>query len=231
MDASIFPSDEELSQRTLWHCFIIVLGWSILGLVGALPLYLVSTPCLSHSAASPQFGGVYSVLQDLSLLRLLPLLDDRNISTQTLATVDGKDVTFRTRVRIIILTALLIVVGLLPALIKSLREFDKLLAFRRRWLDIHLQGVEMGWLSAHDAPGFVGWGERRIKDFIIKTGLSSSLDFSPNASGTGARPGNGTGNGTTNGGDRPRRRRQGAFLSRAEEAALEVDIQSLFSIG
>ena len=38
-DARKFPSDEELSQRTLWLCFVMVLGWSILGLVGALPLY------------------------------------------------------------------------------------------------------------------------------------------------------------------------------------------------
>jgi hypothetical protein len=31
-DACKFPSDEELSQRMFWLSFVVVLGWSILGL-------------------------------------------------------------------------------------------------------------------------------------------------------------------------------------------------------
>ncbi|KAI0066505.1 hypothetical protein BV25DRAFT_1820469 [Artomyces pyxidatus] len=216
-DARIFPSDEELSQRTLWFCLLLVLGWSILGLAGALPLYLVSTPCLSQSANAPIFTGFYSTLQDLSLLRLLQLLDDKDITTSpSRAIVNGKDVTWRTRVRVIILTVIVIVLGVWPMLWKILKEFSKLAAYRRRWLDIHLQGHEMGWLSVRHAPGFANWGEIRLKDFITKTGLTSSLNMSPNASGTGARRANG---------------RAGRHNGFVEEADLQVDIQSLFSIG
>ena len=34
-----FPLDEELSQRTLWLCFVVGLVWSTLGLACALPFY------------------------------------------------------------------------------------------------------------------------------------------------------------------------------------------------
>ncbi|EEB95408.1 hypothetical protein MPER_05627, partial [Moniliophthora perniciosa FA553] len=74
-DAKNFPSDEQLSQRILWIAFLIVLGWTILGLAGALPLYLINTPCLAKQPTTSEFGGSYSVLQDLSLMRLLELLD------------------------------------------------------------------------------------------------------------------------------------------------------------
>ena len=221
-DAHLFPSDEELSQRTLWICFLLSSGWSILGLAGALPLYLASTPCIQESASQPRFTGFLSTLQDLSLLRLLQLLDDRDISisnsrTQTRAIVDGNDVASNTRIRIIILTVFVIVLGLIPSLWKILHEFTKLAAFRRRWLNVHLRGLEMGWLSARDAPGFSGWGEKHLKDFITRTGLSSSFDN---------RPSNDIGrNGHT------QRSGMDAPLATAEEEKLDVDIQSLFSIG
>jgi calcium permeable stress-gated cation channel len=214
-DATLFPSDEQLSQRTLWISFLIALGWTLLGLGGALPLYLVSTPCLADSGPQSSFGGVYSTLQDLSLLRLLRLLDNGNATTpniiQSRAIVNGKDATQDVHTRLIVLTVLVLVLGLLPALWKILKEFNRLVAYRKRWIEVRCQGKDMGWLSARKAPGFVGWGEKKLKDFILKTGLSSSLERN---------------------GDKSRRREHDdAQLSHGEEASLEVDIQSLFSIG
>ena len=223
-DARKFPSDEELSQRTLWLCFVMVLGWSILGLVGALPLYTLSVPCLAVTAPAPRYMGGYSTLQDLSVLRVLELLDNRDVSTsvntRVLEVVNGQDLKWRGRLRIIILAALLVFVGLVPALIKILREYSKLVAFRRNWTDVHLQGKEMGWISARRAPGFAGWGEKRLKDFILKNGLSSSLDFSaePASSGTGRNGRSG------------RRRQGGPYMFTEEDLGLEVDILSLFTI-
>jgi calcium permeable stress-gated cation channel len=215
-DATLFPSDEQLSQRALWISFLIALGWTILGLGGALPLYLVSTPCLANSGPQSSFGGVYSTLQDLSLLRLLRLLDNGNSPTssnalRTRATVNGKDATKQVNTRLIVLTVLVLVVGLLPALWKILKEFNRVVAYRKRWIEVRCQGKDMGWLSARDAPGFVGWGEKKLKDFILKTGLSSSLE--------------------RNGEKSRKRQDDDAQLSHGEEAGLEVDIQSLFSIG
>ena len=222
-DARNFPSDEELSQRTLWFCFLMVLGWSILGLAGALPLYIISMPCLADTAPPPRFLGGYSTLMDLSLMRVLQLFDNRDISTPSNAVVreviNGHDFKSRARLRVIILTAL-VVIGLLPALVKILREYGKLLAFRRKWTHVHLQGKEMGWIGARDAPGFVGWGEKRLKDFILTTGLSSSLDFSaePATSGTSRRGRSG------------RPRHTAPYMYSEEDVGLEVDILSLFTI-
>lgn len=212
-DARTFPSDEELSQRTLWCCFLVVLGWSILGLIGALPLYMISVPCLAETAPPPHFLGRYSTLQDLSVLRVLQLFDNRN--------VNGQDLKSRARVRAIILSGLLIGVGLVPALVKILHEYSKLVAFRRKWTDVHLQGKEMGWISARRAPGLASWGEKRLKDFILKNGLSSSLDFSAEPANSGVSR-------------RERSRRHGHrspyMYSEDDDLGLEVDILSLFTI-
>jgi len=89
-----------------------------------------------------------------------------------------------------------------------------MVAYRKRWVEVKCGGKELGWLSARDAPGFVGWGEKKLKDFILKSGLSSSLENSANNNGR-----NGSGRRTE---DRP--------LSNTEEENLEVDIRSLFSI-
>jgi hypothetical protein len=220
-----------LSQRTLWLCFLIVLGWSILGLAAGLPLYTISIPCVAETGVAPRFLGGYSTLQDLSVLRVLQLLDNRDVSTSSNTNVfevvngqdlrlNGQDLKWRGRVRIIVLTVLLVVLGLVPALVKILREYGKLLAFRCKWTDVHLQGKEMGWISARQAPGFAGWGEKRLKDFILKNGLSSSLDFSaePANSGTGRHERSG------------RRRQGGPYMYLEEDYGLEVDILSLFTI-
>ena len=216
-DAELFPSDELLMQRTLFVCFLIVLGWSVLSLAGLLPLYMVSTPCLAHSRGPSAFTGAYSILQDLSLLRLLQLLDNTSVEVTTSSglsvreVLNGHDYAPTARTRVIILTALAIVLGLLPVLWKIIREFNRLVAFRRRWIETRCQNQEMGWLSARRNPGFVGWGEKRLKTFIQKSGLSVSLE-SPE-------------------GSRTRRSTRRRNLEAEEAANLEVDVQSLFSIG
>ncbi|OJT15945.1 hypothetical protein TRAPUB_13369 [Trametes pubescens] len=218
-DARLFPSDEQLSQRILWICTLIAAGWTVLALAGFLPLYMVDTPCLAHSIPQPRFTGVYSVLQDLSLLRLLHLLDAGQVTTTSLRVaffarevVDGTDEAPKARLRIIIATVLAIVLGLLPVLWKVLKEFNRTVAYRERWMEVRCQGFEMGWLSARRAPGFVGWGEKRLKDHLVKMGLSSCLDAADRNA-------------------RSRRRRRAQELNNEERSNFEIDVQSLFSIG
>lgn len=217
----MFPTDEELTQRILWVALMICLGWSILALGGALPLYLINVPCLAFSAAQTYTYGGYSAVYDLSLLRLLQLLDDRQITTTTttstqLATraiVNGKDLKDNTRIRIIVLTALLIALGLIPALWKILREFNTVANYRRRWIKVNCANNEMGWLSASKAPGFVGWGEKRLKSYLLKTGLSSKLESAGESR-------------------REKKERERRLIERDNSGeGQEIDIESLFSIG
>lgn len=224
-DAYLFPSDEELTQRALWVAFLIVIGWTILGLGGALPLYLVSTPCLAQLGNSAVFGGSYSTLQDLSLLRLLKLFDSGEFQTANLSTLkraEPHNDVYHARVRVIVLTALTLVLGVLPALWKIVKEFNRGVAYRKRWVEVRCEGNEMGWLGATKAPGFVGWGEKRLKDFILKSGLSSGFEARSGIGRNGAR--------LRNRDNRSRRRGEEQPLNTTEEANLEIDIQSLFSI-
>ncbi|KAH9937349.1 uncharacterized protein B0H18DRAFT_950236 [Fomitopsis serialis] len=207
-DAELFPSDEELSKRTLWTSIQVVAIWSFVGLGGLLPLYMAATPCIASSTLPFAYRGQYSTLQDLSLIRLLQLLDD---------TTGGFSIAPYVRIRLIILTIFAIVLTLTPALWLLMREFNKLVAYRECWVNVRCQGVELGWLSARHAPGLVGWGEKRVKEFVVKAGLSSTLEVD-----------NGDGNGN---GKRRNRRRNTAGWSEAEKGQLDVDIQSLFSIG
>ncbi len=218
-DADLFPSDEQLSQRVLWICTLIVAAWTILALGGFLPLYMVSTPCIADSTSPARFTGVYSVLQDLSLLRLLHLLDAGQVTTTDLRVllsareiVNGTDAAPHARIRIIIATALAIVVGLLPVLWKILKEFNRTVAYQERWATVYCQGIEMGWPPARHAPGFAVFGERRLKDYLVKIGLSSSLDN------------------TNDRNARSRRRRRARELNNEEKGQLEIDVQSLFSV-
>ena len=72
---------------------------------------------------------------------------------------------------------------------------------------------EMGWLSASKAPGFVGWGEKRLKGYLLKTGLSSKLE-----SGGESR--------------KEKRERERRLTERTTSAeGQDIDIESLFSIG
>lgn len=174
-----FPSDGELAQRTLWVAFLLVLGWTIIGLVAALPLYLVDTPCTGDYPRAT-YGGRFSTLQDLSLFRLLKMYDEGEITTTTgtglarRAIVDGSDRAPAARTRLILLTVFVIVLFALPALFKLLREWTNVLACRRNWLN-SLGSVDIVWLRADKAPGFQGWGEGRIKDLLVRCGLTSKL--------------------------------------------------------
>ena len=221
----MFPSDEEVTQRILWIALLICMGWSILALGGALPLYLINIPCLAQSAAQTYTYGGYSAVYDLTLLRLLQLLDNRQITTTThvqlanstqLTTrmiVDGKDLEDDARTRIIILTALLIALGLIPALWRILREFNAIANYRKRWIELKCRNSEMGWLSASKAPGFVGWGEKRLKNYLLKTGLSSKLE----AAGESRRE---------------KKERERRLMERTDFGdGPEIDVESLFSIG
>lgn len=224
-DTRLFPSDEQLAQRAIWMSFLIVLGWSFLGLVGALPLYLVTIPCLASQPSTSVYGGSYSALQDLSLVRLLRSFDASNISPNTLVTIQKRATgdPQNLRARIIVLTVLVIILALFPALWKIIREFNKLVAYRSHWVEIRCQGIEMAWLSARKAPGFVGWGEKHLKDFILRTGLSSSLDRNGHG-------GNGNGSRSAIQHRITTRHSEREPLDDSEKANLEVDIQSLFSI-
>lgn len=220
-DARLFPSDEQLSQRTIWLGFLICFGWTILGLGGALPLYLVSTQCLALSADQGTTSGAYSVVQDLSLLRLLQLFENGDVSTantfkglSSRAVDNPRNIKSTARIRTVALTILVLFLGVLPVLWKILKEFNRLVAHRRRWIQVKCEEKEMGWLSAAKAPGFVGWGEKRLKDYLLKGGLSSTLESSSENTRTGRR--------------KQRRRPTGGHI---DEKGLEIDVQSLFSIG
>jgi hypothetical protein len=155
-------------------------------------------------------------------MRLLKLLQNNNIATSTTtiglvtrAIVDGEDEFSKARVRVIILTVFAIVLGVFPALYKLLKEYSRLLKFRHRWADIYLQGVELGWLSAREAPGFSRWGERRLKDFVHRTGLGSSLLGSSSSQVNGYE----------------RHERDALLRHSGTDDFPEVDVQGLFSIG
>jgi hypothetical protein len=209
-DAELFPSDEQLSQRTLWLAFLIVAGWSILALGGALPLYLVDTTCLARTTQPAQYGGVYSTLQDISLLRLLQRLDAERSGSSGGALMKRavSSSIGNARIRIIILSAFVAVLATLPALYKILRHYKRIALYRARWIETRCGGMEIGWLSARRAPGFSGWGEKRVKDFLVKNGLSANLD--------------------SHNGQRSRRKQRTQPTD--EEKHLEVDVQSLFTI-
>ncbi|KAJ7223061.1 hypothetical protein GGX14DRAFT_426660 [Mycena pura] len=214
-DAALFPADEQLTQRAIWVALLIALGWALLGLAGALPLYIVALPCLADLPAPATFGGAYSTLEDLSLMRLLRAFESgsTNVSSANLlhtrATPAGDDPA-HLRIRLILLTVLALVLALPPALWKILRELRRVLAFRARWLALRCEGKQMGWLSARHAPGFAGWGEQRFKDFVIKAGLSSGMQNESRA-GRAAREDQ----------DQP---------NQAEKDALQIDITNIYSI-
>lgn len=243
-DAHLFPSDDELSQRTIWLAFTLVFAFTCVGLVLALPLYTVSTPCTGNTAPDSTYGGQWSVLQDLSLLRLLQLLKSGNITTHPPASsslssshielqrrlmVDGTDYAHTARVRLLILTVLLLVVAIFPALIKILREFNKLLAYHNRWTAIRCEGLEMGWLSVSRAPGLKRMGEAQVKALFEKTGMAKRA----NDSGPSLAPA---------GRESPRRQRSNTPTNDGEEGSLTgrrrgiseggrgIDITGIFTI-
>jgi calcium permeable stress-gated cation channel len=168
-------------QRVLWVAFLICSGWTFLGLTVGLPLYLIDTPCLAQSSSQIQFGGQLSTLQDLSLLRLLTLLDNRTVTITSpkqlmfREIVNGRDFTPNVRARLIAFTVLAIVLGTIPMAWGLYREFNKLIRHRENWLTVKCGNADLAWLSSKHVPGFRGWGEQRLKEFLHKNGLGSSL--------------------------------------------------------
>lgn len=236
-DARLFPSDDELIQRTIWLAFILVLGFTAIALVVALPLYMVSTPCTGDTGPYSTYGGQWSALQDLSLLRLLQLLKQGNINThspvsplhnalQRRLTVDGKDYAHTARIRLIVLTVLLLVVAVFPALIKILREFNKLLAYHRRWAAIRCDGLEMGWLSVSRAPGLKRMGEAQVKALFQRTGMMKRGSGSAPSSGRESPRGPRSDSPTNDG-------EEGVLTGRrrgVSEGGHELDITGIFTI-
>ncbi|CUA72197.1 Short transient receptor potential channel 7 [Rhizoctonia solani] len=237
-----FPSDGQLAQRTLWVAFLLVLGWTIVGLVGVLPLYLVDTPCLGDSYPRAVFGGRASTLQDLSLLRLLKMYDEGTVSTTNglelgrRAIVDGNDRTPAARTRLIILTVFVIVLFAFPALFKLLREWTNVLTCRRSWLE-ELHSADIVWLRADRAPGFQGWGEGRIKDLLVRCGLTSKLGGESTTSRSAVSAGRsastrspGPMRSLGGSGDEYGRRNYDAEVERAHDEGGEVDVHGVFTV-
>ncbi|KAH7100165.1 hypothetical protein BKA62DRAFT_801451 [Auriculariales sp. MPI-PUGE-AT-0066] len=186
-DQRLFPANTSLAQRTIWVAFLISAGWCLIGLAAALPLYMVNTPCIANTATSPQHHGQYATMQDMSIgsdnstgdsQQIVPLgggLQARALIAR--AAADGPEAAANKNVetRLIILTVLVLLLAVLPALWKLMKEFVLLANYRKRWEDVHCAGIEMAWLSTKNAPGFRGWGEHRIKEYLVKNGLSQSL--------------------------------------------------------
>ena len=207
----------------------ITLGWSIVAVGGVIPLYLINTPCnADFPSPAVSVQGGYSTLSDISLIRFLRLFDSGNIASENLfggLSFLGGDDPFHARIRVIVLTILTILLGLLPALSGVVREFNAIVAYRRRWLQVRCQRKDLGWLSARKAPGFATWGEKQFKDYLVRIGLSSTLGDVAKRNGDGHRAR------ARNGEKRTRRRDEEQPLNLIDDIYGEVDVQSLFSIG
>lgn len=216
----------------------------MIALVIALPLYLVQTPCLPQSGYQVDYGGRYSTLNDLSILRLLRMLDDGSISTSTSKftstlfrrlIVDGKDAASNAYGRLIALCVIMIVLAIFPVLWKLWKEFTALAAYRRSWHESRCEGVEMGYLSCGTgnswflgnrggAWGWRGWGEGRVKSFFRKAGLGGGTGLR-----NGPRPE--AKNDHLSAPDRPYSRRLPSATSSEEKADAEINVMSVFTIG
>lgn len=178
LNSILFLSDDELSQRAIWIAFLLVLGWSLASLAVAMPLYVVDTPCTGDTLPNAKYGGQYSALHDLSLIRLLRLLPRGSVSTGSAVLhrrlfVDGVDESRKARSRLLGLTILVVVLAVAASLL-LFREFHKLLSYRRLWLRVRCGEMEMGWLSAGQTPGLASLGEDAVKEVFADNGLVSA---------------------------------------------------------
>jgi calcium permeable stress-gated cation channel len=194
---------------------------------------MVNLPCLAHSTPQSVGGGVLSTLQDLSLLRLLQVLgDEMGISSQALLAASSQTTSslisghadggpFNARIRVIILTIFTLVLAVAPALIKILREYRKMAKHRKLWLEIRCSNMEIGWLSVSRAPGFTGWSETQMKQFLFQSGLGPTLDNPYPNSGLDR---------STNAMPEPHSSQRNPNESGSEKAKFEVDVTSVFTI-
>jgi len=246
--AQLLASDEQLAQRTLWIVFLICLVWSFIALAIALPIYLVETPCLPTSDPQTQYGGRYGTLNDLSLLRLLRMLDSGQINGTSqakrssilwrrLLDQNGNDLAPDAYGRIIAICVIIVVLAIFPTLWKLWKEFNALAGYYKEWNQGRCENYEMAYLSCGTgnsrllgnrggAWGWRGWGEGKVKAFFRKAGLGG---------GSGLRAGPVA---TTEGFDVPsprenegrRQRVQPSPGSSEEKADAEVNITSVFSV-
>ncbi len=239
--AQLFASDEQLAQRTLWIVFLICLVWSFIALALALPIYLVQTPCLPNSGVDTQYGGRYGTLNDLSLLRLLRMLDDGKINGASqgqkigslwrrLLDQNGNDLAPNAYGRLIAICVIIIVLAILPALWKLWKEFRVLANYHKSWDEKRCERYEIAYISAGTgnsvllgnrggAWGWRGWGEGKVKAFFRKAGLG----------GTGLRAGANSAAVEDKEGRRARNR--SSPEGNEEKADAEINVTSVFSIG
>ncbi|KAF9519867.1 hypothetical protein BS47DRAFT_1357887 [Hydnum rufescens UP504] len=133
---------------------------------------------LRHTLPNAQYGGQYSALHDLSVIRLLRLLHRGSVTPdegvlQRRLLVDGVDESHKARLRLLVLSIMVIVL-VMAALLMLYREFNKLLSYRRLWLRVRCDDMEIGWLSLDQTPGLTGLGEEAVKDVFAGNGLVSA---------------------------------------------------------
>jgi calcium permeable stress-gated cation channel len=249
--AQLFASDEQLAQRTLWVVFLICLGLSFLALAVALPIYLVNTPCLPASGLQVEYGGRYGTLNDLSLMRLLRMMDEGSINTSSKLTsiwkrlvVNGKDLSDNAYARLIAICCIVIFLAIIPILWKLWKEFTALAEYHKAWDQDRCESFEMGYLSCGTSDhillgnrggawGWRGWGEGKVKSFLRKAGLGGGSNIT-----AGGRKVTTAG---TGGGEKSallstreaesRRRNQPSPGSSEERADAEINVTSVFSVG
>ncbi len=250
-----FPSDEQLAQRSLWVVFLIALGWCFLALLAALPIYTVNTPCVS-SSTQPTYGGRYGTLADLSIIRLLKMLDNGTLSTvnqqalalgkharslvhdarvlhRRLIDESGHDLSGEAERRLIALCVIIVALALLPALCMIWYEFSRLANYYDIWDKGRCEGVELAYLSCgtsnHLLSGKRGgaWGWRGWGEGQVKA------FFRKNGLGSGTSMGGPTSKSTSAidillKGNEERRKK--VNLEGGEKAEPEINITGVFSV-
>lgn len=130
---------------------------------------MINTPCVS-SSTQPTYGGRYGTLADLSILRLLKMLDNGTLSTvnqqafalgrharslvgdardlhRRMLDQRGNDISGEAERRLIALCVIIVVLVLLPALWHLWREFSRLASYYDMWDKGRCEGVEMAYLG------------------------------------------------------------------------------------
>lgn len=165
---SPLTTDVHMHIHTLFTSLRIVGIWTVASLVAVLPLYTVNMPCLAVVRGRSPLGGSTSSLTDLSLLRLLDALDSASLNpTNSLAKRDASTPPSDAHIRLLVLTILLPLLTVLPALFLVLRAYRQAVRFRTRYLEETCGGLEMVWLSF--APE--GLGEEAMRSILREKGL------------------------------------------------------------
>lgn len=154
--------------HTLFTSLRIVGIWTAASLVTALPLYTVNMPCLAVVRGRNPLGGSTGSLTNLSLLRLLDALDPAPLgTTNSLAKRDASTPPSDAHTRLLVLTILLPLLTVLPALFLVLRAYRQAVRFRTRYLEETCGGLEMVWLPfVHE-----GVGEEAMRSILREKGL------------------------------------------------------------